>query len=193
MKIFEFSSAVRGYHYYRRFWNPQKDQLLECFHENQNPFDRFAIKVCDVGNENPVGHLPREISRITKFFMDRGAIVSAQLTSEHYRRSPIVQGGMEIPCKVTVKIPGTCINLLLMEKYKQLVEQLYIEPKTEEIFGSFLEPNEKIDDLPLPAPKPKRKKEISKSQKDIRGFFKQQARTPATRERSAKTTVIAID
>ena len=57
-KIFQFSSAVRGYHYYKKFWNPQKDQLLECFHENQNPFDRFAIKVCKVGKENPVGHLP---------------------------------------------------------------------------------------------------------------------------------------
>ena len=55
--------------------------------------------------------------------MDRGAIVSAQLTSEHYRRSRIVQGGMEIACKVTVKILGTCVNILLMEKYKQLVQQ----------------------------------------------------------------------
>ena len=45
MKVFEFSSAIRGYHYYKKFWNPQKGQLLECFHENQNPFDRFAIKV----------------------------------------------------------------------------------------------------------------------------------------------------
>ena len=30
-----------------------------------------------------------------KFFVDSGAIVSAQLTSEHYRQSTIVQGGME--------------------------------------------------------------------------------------------------
>ena len=84
-KVFEFSAAVRGYHYYKRFWIPQKDQILECFFETHNQFDRFAIKVCEVGNENAVGHLPREISRVTKFFMDRGAIVSAHLTSEHYR------------------------------------------------------------------------------------------------------------
>ena len=65
---------------------------------------------------------PSSLRDIMKFSMDRDAIVSAQLTSEPYRQSLIVQGGMEIPCKVTVKIPGTCINLLLMEKYKQLVE-----------------------------------------------------------------------
>ena len=57
-KVFRFLSAVRGYHYYKKFWNPQKDQLLECFHENQNLFDWFAIKVCEVGKESPVGHLP---------------------------------------------------------------------------------------------------------------------------------------
>ena len=76
-----------------------------------------------------------------KFFLDRGAIANAQLTGEHYRRSPIVQGGMEIACKVTLKIPGMCVNILLMEKCKQLLQQLYIEPKNEEMLGSFLQAN----------------------------------------------------
>ena len=44
---------------------------------------------------------------------------------------------MEISCKVTEKTPGTCINQLLMEKYKQFEEQLYIVPKNEKILGSF--------------------------------------------------------
>ena len=74
--------------------------------------------------------------------MNRETIVSAQLTSEHYLRSPI---GMEVARKVTVKIPGTCVNILLMEKYKQLVQQFYIEPKNEEILGLFLQANETID------------------------------------------------
>ena len=74
--------------------------------------------------------------------MNRETIVSAQLTSEHYLRSPI---GMEVARKVTVKIPGTCVNILLMGKYKQLVQQFYIEPKNEEILGLFLQANETID------------------------------------------------
>ena len=65
-----------------------------------------------------------EISRATKFLIDRGANVTAQVTSDHYRRSPLVQGGIEIPCKVTVKISGTVINLMIMEKYTQLVQEL---------------------------------------------------------------------
>ena len=45
-----------------------------------------------------------EISRTTKFLTDRGATVTAELTSDHYMRSPLIQGGVEIPCKVTGKI-----------------------------------------------------------------------------------------
>ena len=33
-----------------------------------------------------------EISRVTKFFIDRGATVTAELTSGYYRRSPLIQG-----------------------------------------------------------------------------------------------------
>ena len=65
-----------------------------------------------------------KISRVTKFLVDRGANVSTKLTSTHYRRSPLVQGVIEIPCTVTVSMPGTLINHLLIERYKQLVETL---------------------------------------------------------------------
>ena len=85
-KVSEFLAAVRGYRYHIRFWIPQKYQIFECFFETHNPFVHFSINVCEVGNEIAVGHLPREISCATKFFMDRGATVSAQLTSEHYRQ-----------------------------------------------------------------------------------------------------------
>ena len=109
--------------------------------------------------------------------MDKGAIVSAPLTSEHYRRSPIAQSGMEIASKVIVKIPGTCVNILLMKKYKQLVQQLYIEPKNEEILGSLLQANETIDCVEAQpvSKKAKVKRKLTyktvNRQKDIRHFL----------------------
>ena len=81
---------------------PEPEQTLNCFHEETNTFDRFAIKVCEKDKNEIVGHLPMEISRVTKFLLDRGANVSAKLTSTHYRRSLLVQGGIEIPCVVSV-------------------------------------------------------------------------------------------
>ena len=72
-----------------------------------------------------------EISRVTKFLLDRVASVFAKLSSTNYRRFPLVQGGSEILCIVTVSMLGTIVNQLLKEKYKQLVEILYTEPKEE--------------------------------------------------------------
>ena len=175
-KIFEFNAAFRGYHYYRRFWVPKSSQSLCCYFEPDNPFDNFAIKVCEEGKSTPVGHLPWEISRATKFFIDRGATVKAQLISEHYRRSPLVQGGMEIACKVTVSIPGTCVNLLLMERYKQLIKDTYSEPNKEEILGSYLnvQENNETERASEAIPRKKKEKSVKKKEvktKDIRNFF----------------------
>ena len=88
-----------------------------------------------------VGHLPIELTRITKFLIDRGAEVEAQLSSVIYGRSPLIHGSLEISCDVTVTMPETIDHRLILEKYKKLVCEKYAEPKEEVIIGSFLEPN----------------------------------------------------
>ena len=115
-KKFMFSAAVRGFHFYRRAWVPTENEKLKCAHDKNNPFDDFAIKTMDNSGQT-VGHLPMELSRITKFLIDRGTKVEAQLSSTSYRRSPLIQGGLEISCNIIVTMLG------------------------EEIIGSFLERN----------------------------------------------------
>ena len=95
--------------------------------------------------------------------------------STHYRRSPLVQGGIEIPCVLTVPIPGTVINQLLMERYKQLVETLH-RTKERGNFGDIpAAKNTGEQDLALVAPKQKKKPkcppESDKNQKDIQSYF----------------------
>ena len=138
-KTFEYTAAVRGYHYFKTIWQPKENEVLVCQFENGNSYDMFAIKTCDQRG-TMVGHLPREVSRITNFIIDCGATISVMLTGTHYRRSPVVIGGLEIPRKVSVSIRGTFLNLLLLERYKQLSEELYIGPKEETVLGSFLTP-----------------------------------------------------
>ena len=70
--------------------------------------------------------------------MDLGAAVSLKLTSRHYRRSPLVQGGMEIACLVTARIPATMKNTEIAELYIKLVKERYTEPKEEEILGCYV-------------------------------------------------------
>ena len=96
----------------------------------------FSIKVMsNTGDGVIIGHLPREISRPTKFFLDRGAIVSATVRSINIRRSPLFQGGLEIPCFVSVTFSKTVKGHELMDRYKLLVTRLYIEPETEILWG----------------------------------------------------------
>ena len=136
-KVLKFTTSVRGFHYYQRIGSPKEGEKLNCYHECNTPFDVFAIKT-ESENGSTVGHLPRKISRITKFILDCGAKITAILSSTNYRRSPLVQGGLEIACEITVKMPATIKSHMILDRYKELINDYYIEPKDEEILGSFL-------------------------------------------------------
>ena len=92
---------------YRNIWIPKKAEILSVKHEEENPFDLYAIAaVKRDGNpgaqrEKIVGHLPKEISRFVRFIILHGARVSVKAVEETPRRSPLVQGGLEIPVLVT--------------------------------------------------------------------------------------------
>ena len=97
-----------------------------------------------------------EVSRVIKYLIDREVEVTAQLTCTNYRRSLLIQGGLEIPCVVVAKMNGySARNKMILQKFEQLVNDLYAEPKNEEIVGSFLVPvtRNRLDgpqDIPTP-------------------------------------------
>ena len=113
--------------------------MLKCSMRKTTPTMFFSIKVCKSNNaQSVVGHLPMEISRITKFILQRDARLQATVTRKHYRRSFLIQRGLEVPCLVTVKMPGSIMNHLLIARYEKLLGELYLEPKDEEIMETFL-------------------------------------------------------
>ena len=79
-----------------------------------------------------------------KYLLDRGATVKAVITCSHYCHSSLFQGGLEILCSVTVIMPGTIPNHLLLDRYRELVTELFCEPKDEIIIGNFLSPTEHV-------------------------------------------------
>ena len=133
-----FNAGVRCFHVYKTNWKPQDGELLKCTHEEDNPYDIFSMKVCKPDSDEIVGHLPMEISRITKFIADRVVKCTLKICEMHYRRSPLVQGGLEVPCEVTITMIGSVVNHLLLTRYESLLKELYIEPKDEEIVSTFL-------------------------------------------------------
>ena len=88
-----------------------------------------------------------ELCIVTKFLMDRGARLTATLRSTYYHRSPLMQGGLKIPCAIVVYMSSTQLNSRLITRYKELVENLYLEPPDDgdHVVGSFGQTGEIID------------------------------------------------
>ena len=123
-----------------------------------------------------VGHLPREISWPTKYLLDRGATVKAVIICSYYHRSPLFEGDLEIPCSITVSMPGKIRNHLLLDRYRELVTELNSEPKDKVIIGNFLSPTKQ---LPIERPQERHRKvsvlEKGKTRSnDIRLLFRHQ-------------------
>ena len=65
--VYFFAAAVRGFHYYRKFWKPKENEKLGCSHEEHNLFDWPVIKTV-TSDGMIICQLPSEISPITNFF-----------------------------------------------------------------------------------------------------------------------------
>ena len=203
---FEFESAVRGYHYYRKYWSPKEHKILNCYHEPRNPLDFFTIKTCSQGSQQSVGHLPREISRLTIFILDRGADVEAKLTSNHYCSSPIIQGGLEILCKVSIKMPATMLHRNLLMRYEEMVLHLYTEPEESIMMGSFVFDDIEESEPEINTSRKKRKKglpqakgQIQARSRDIRSILTCLRKVQSTKKKtvnqkgSEENSVIILD
>ena len=194
-RCFEFTAAIRGFHIYQKVWQPELNDTIVCIHERGSEFDAFSVKTVRADDNAIVGHLPREISRPTKYLLDRGAIVKAIITCSYYRRFPLFLGGLEIPCMVTVSTPETIRNLLL-DRYRELITDLYCEPEDEVIIRNFLSLTEQA---PIERTQ-KRKKIVSVPEKekirsnDIRLLFKRQEENNKNQDKSKETNeTIVID
>ena len=75
-----------------------------------------------------MGDLPKDISRFTYYIVLYGARVTAKVIDTQHRRSPLVQGGLEIPIQVMVETDYTEKNRLCLDKYESLVNEKYREP-----------------------------------------------------------------
>ena len=128
-----FPCGLRGYREYRAIWIPALNEILPTIHERSYPYDHYVIAARKflLGTlvvESTVDHLLREISRLTRFIMLHGAIVVVKVLNTHQCRSPLVQGDLEIPVQVIVKMECSAQNKDALFKYKSLVEQYHKEP-----------------------------------------------------------------
>ena len=103
---------------------PYVGQKITFKREHNNPYDKFAVtgKVMMKGKIGliVVGHLPRELSRYIWFSIGEGAKFEAEVHKEKPMASPLVQGGLEIPIKVSVTWDEPKKLSILVVKVKQV-------------------------------------------------------------------------
>ena len=130
--VFKTKFASRGWHFYGKTqWkSPKKGQRLYAEKENDKialMHDPYAVawKMISQGKLIPetVGHVPKELSRATSFFLMRGGKISGSFFEEKYRPSPIPKGGLEIMLEVELKIEGSKRKIL--ERYQNIIENNY--------------------------------------------------------------------
>ena len=101
--------AARGYHVYKNTtWICAKVKVLIETDQKSKDVDPYACAIkCMVGSPEmlkTVGHIPREISRHTYFFLkEEGGTIDGIVQSVQYRPSPIPAGGLEIPLLLNFK------------------------------------------------------------------------------------------
>ena len=129
----EENCASRGYHAYRKVWQrPSLNQNLAIKREHKNLHDPYAMGVYakisgKIIDETLVGHIPREISRFCCYFVRYGGAFTARVRQTKFRRSPLPQGGLEIP--ISLRIWQADSSNSVYEKMKKFFKEYYLEPE----------------------------------------------------------------
>ena len=123
---FCFTTGLRGFHVYSttKGWKPYLQQKITFKREHNNVHDRFAVSGLTTlrGTLAPVvvGHIPRELSRYVWYALQKGAKFTGEVIAVKAKRSPLIQGGLEIPIKVVVQWSDSRNLSLLKQRTEQV-------------------------------------------------------------------------
>lgn len=155
-----FTTALRGFHVYSTTvgWKPYIHQNISFKREHNNCHDKFAVAGLALLpgklSRDIVGHVPRELSRYVLFAMEKGAEFTGKVISDKRKRSPLLQGGLEIPISITVKWTTKKENMAILKaKVDEVAYNIDIEyvDDSKSILSQILEDTESVvssdDDL----------------------------------------------
>ena len=125
LERFEIKCASRGFHVYRE--KPKLSRSLEVFQEQGHVHDplatAFKVKNAVMLTKAVIGHMPREISRFCRYFMDYGGLLEARVRDTVCRISLIPNKGLKIPITLIVK---KVQHSEVFRKMKHFLEEYYV-------------------------------------------------------------------
>ena len=103
--------------------NPISRKKNSLKREHNNEHDKFAVAGRVTMKERlgwiTVGHIPTELSRYVWYSIQEGEKYDVEVFHSKYMASPLIQGGLEIPIKLTVKWDSSECMKILNEKSKR--------------------------------------------------------------------------
>ena len=134
-------------------WKPYVKEKIALKREHNNEHDKFAVagRVTMRGRFGwiVVGHIPKELSRYLWYSIQEGAKYDAEVYKKKPMASLLLQGGLEIPIKVSVT--WDCLEKLsvLVEKVKDVQYPItgeYIGSSKDILHDLGVENDEESDD-----------------------------------------------
>ena len=111
---------------------PKVNQHWRMHPEKKNLRDPYAMDIPGnlprkIAEETLVGHVSREISRFCTVFTKKVGVLSSFVRETKFQRSPLPQGGLEIPITLyVIKADG---SEKIFSQDKNFVEEHSLEPK----------------------------------------------------------------
>jgi hypothetical protein len=133
----QYETVIRGHHVYKCIWTPVIDEKLECNKDTRGEakeHDENAIgvyrvtKQLDVANKKKtlVGHVPIELSRLMKNFLEANTQVVAQVTGKRKREI-----GLVVPAKFSAFTTDLRLaKILKAELSKRALKYTHFELKS---------------------------------------------------------------
>ena len=119
---FVYPCVVRGFHVYRFYWDPVIGEKLttQPDPDGRKFGDKHSVAVMKDGMT--VGHLPKDISCLAKYFIVHRGTITCKETGNK-KRSKMLHGGLEVPCTYEFAIEGNAAAAIiqrLKDKLKRL-------------------------------------------------------------------------
>ena len=110
-RSFKIESIVRGHHVFKNIWTPTIGEDLRVTAESDNTFDEFAMAVCK--DNIVVGHVPRELSRVCWYILQRRNSQMVCGVTESRRRSEVSRKCLVVPSAYTFTGKSSHIKRLM--------------------------------------------------------------------------------
>ena len=88
--------------------NSHYGEMLSCSRETGNRHDPFSVKVKK--SATVVGHLPKKVSSTCSLFVRMGGSISCKVTGPKRYSANLLQGGLEIPCRLILSASRELID-----------------------------------------------------------------------------------